>query len=201
MAEAINIECFYCREQGHSKRDCPIRKVDLEAKGLNFDQVYEEDRQSMLAKTFSKGHGHGVGAGRRNGRGQRGGGSGGHRGRSGYGYGGRRRRNDSSVGGRGRTATTLYGPVKQLAEAHYASVKRTGCLCNGHIATTCPRRPVPEVHMVEVFNSNGGAMCDEYTCHACDSDVKLSLLTVGVVHTCSLTGGFSATFAPILAYK
>ena len=61
MAEAVNIECFYCRETGHSIRDCPIRKVDLEAKGLNIDQVNEENRQRLLAKKSSRGFGHGGG--------------------------------------------------------------------------------------------------------------------------------------------
>ena len=70
------------------------------------------------------------------------------------------------------TGTTHYGPVKQPAEALYASVKCTGCLCYGHLATACPRRPVPEVHMVEVFNSNVGEVCDEYNCHACASDIN-----------------------------
>ena len=55
------------------------------------------------------------------------------------------------------------------AESNYASVKCTGCLCYGHLATACPRRPVSEDHMVKVFNFNLGEVCDEYTCHACDS--------------------------------
>ena len=31
--------------------------------------------------------------------------------------------------------------------------------------------------------------------------VLLSILTVGVVHTCSLTGGYFKTFAPRLGFK
>ena len=68
--------------------------------------------------------------------------------------------------GRGRTGSTDYGPPKQLEEANYASVECTRCLCYGHLATAFPRRPVPEVHMVEVFNSNLGEVCENYTCNA-----------------------------------
>ena len=51
-AEAVNLICYYCQEQGHSRTDCPIRRVDLEDKGLNMDQVNEEDRQRRNAKKF-----------------------------------------------------------------------------------------------------------------------------------------------------
>ena len=62
MAEAVNLQCYYCNQQGHAKRDCLIRKVDLEAKGLNIDQVYEEERKGSLAKKCSRSHGNGGGS-------------------------------------------------------------------------------------------------------------------------------------------
>ena len=55
-------------------------------------------------------------------------------------------------------------------ESHYGSVKCVGCLCYGHLVTACSRRPTPETHMAEVYNSNVGEVCDEYTCNTCDND-------------------------------
>ena len=62
--------------------------------------------------------------------------------------------------------------------APYASMKCTGCLCYGHLATAYPRRPAIEVHMAEVFNSNVGEVCDEYACHECDTDVNALSVTI-----------------------
>ena len=50
-------------------------------------------------------------------------------------------------------------PYRALAKARRSSFTKPN---------TIPRRPVPEVHMVGVFNSHVGEVCDEYTCHACD---------------------------------
>ena len=95
--------------------------------------------------------------------------AGGGRGRN-DGTGGGRGLNDTAGGGRGQNGSAHYGQVKQPAESDYASVKCTGCLCYGHLATACPRQPVPEVHMAEIYNSNVRELCGENTCNACHSD-------------------------------
>ena len=59
MAEAVNCICHYCNQLGHLRRECPIRKAEVEAKGLNVDQIDEEERQRSLAKQYSRPHGNG----------------------------------------------------------------------------------------------------------------------------------------------
>ena len=100
--------------------------------------------------------------------------------------------------GKGNVMTVMVG-----GEA-VVKAECIGCLCNGRLATACPLRPVPEVHMVEVFNSNVGEVCDEYTCHACDSDANAR--KVIIIDSGSSAHMFSdwrvlATFAPRLEYK
>ena len=61
-------------------------------------------------------------------------------------------------------------------------------LCYSYLATACPRRPGPEVHMADVFNTNMGEVCDEYTCYACDSDENARSVF------CPLIGGYFVIF-------
>ena len=91
----------------------------MDAKGLDIDQVNEEEKQRILARKSNSQHGNGAG---RNGGGQRVSGDRGYQGRGGYGSGGGRGRNVGTGGGRGRKDN-----AKQPAESHYASVKCTGC--------------------------------------------------------------------------
>ena len=49
MAETVNCICHFCGQQGHKRNDCPIRRADLEAKGLNMDEINERNRQRHLA--------------------------------------------------------------------------------------------------------------------------------------------------------
>ena len=84
---------------------------------------------------------------------------------------------DSACGGRGRTVPTHYGPIKQLAEAHYASVKCIRFLCFGHLAIAFPHHLGPEVHMWE-------------KCVICSSVERGIGLTMLAVLSCSLTGEF-----------
>ena len=61
MAEAVNCICHYCGQQGHKKPDCPIRRSELEAKGLNLDEINEHNRQKSLANRAENGGGRGCG--------------------------------------------------------------------------------------------------------------------------------------------
>ena len=44
MAEAVYCFFHYCKQLGSIKQECPIKNVTLEAKGLNVDQVNEEEK-------------------------------------------------------------------------------------------------------------------------------------------------------------
>ena len=47
MAETVNVQCYDYNQQGRVKRECPIREVDQEAKGLYVDQVNEEEKHRV----------------------------------------------------------------------------------------------------------------------------------------------------------
>ena len=48
MAEAVNCICHFCGQQGHKKPDCPVLRADLEAKGLNVDEINDRIKQRRL---------------------------------------------------------------------------------------------------------------------------------------------------------
>ena len=60
MAEAVNCICHYCGQQRHKKPNCPIRRTDLGARGLNSDEVNDHNKRENLAQ-WSENNGNGVG--------------------------------------------------------------------------------------------------------------------------------------------